>query len=131
MTNAASSDRAASVGETLGALTAAVLAFRDERNWAQFHTPKDVALSLVLEAAEVLELFQWKDEQAVTAYLGEPAGRAALAAELADVLSWVLLLAHDQGIDLGGALHAKLAENARKYPADQARGRAGKYTDYA
>ena len=131
MTDATSSDRADHLGETLVALTAAVLAFRDERNWAQFHTPKDVALSLVLEAAEVLELFQWKDEQAVTTYLGEPAGRAALAAELADVLYWVLLLAHDQGIDLAAALRAKLAENARKYPADQAHGRAGKYTDYA
>ncbi len=131
MTDAASSDRSGSSGETLAALTAAVLAFRDERNWAQFHTPKDVALSLVLEAAEVLELFQWKDEQAAAAYLGEPAGRAALAAELADVLYWVLLLAHDQGIDLAAALRTKLAENAHKYPVDQARGRAGKYTDYA
>ncbi len=131
MTDAASSDRSGSSGETLAALTAAVLAFRDERNRAQFHTPKDVALSLVLEAAEVLERFQWQDEPAVTSYLGEPAGRAALAAELADVLSWVLLLAHDQGIDLGAALRAKLADNARKYPADQARDRAGKYTDYA
>jgi NTP pyrophosphatase (non-canonical NTP hydrolase) len=79
---------------SLGELTAAVLAFRDERDWAQFHTPKDVALSLVLEAAEVLELFQWKDERQVAALLADEAGRAALAAELADVLSWVLLLAH-------------------------------------
>ncbi len=121
----------ANPADSLAALTARVLRHRDERDWAQFHTPKDVALSLVLEAAEVLELFQWKDEQAVTTYLGEPAGRTALAAELADVLYWVLLLAHDQDIDLAVALRAKLAENARKYPADQACGRADKYTDYA
>jgi NTP pyrophosphatase (non-canonical NTP hydrolase) len=84
-------------GATLAELTAAVLAFRDERDWARFHTPKDVALSLVLEAAEVLELFQWRDEAAARALLAEPAGRAALAAELADVLSWILLLAHEGG----------------------------------
>ncbi len=74
MTDRTGSEPAGTIDETLAALTAAVLAFRDERNWAQFHTPKDVALSLVLEAAEVLELFQWKDDRAAAAYLGEPAG---------------------------------------------------------
>jgi NTP pyrophosphatase (non-canonical NTP hydrolase) len=121
----------AEAGTSLGELTAAVLAFRDERDWAQFHTPKDVALSLVLEAAEVLELFQWKDQAEVAALLASEAGRSALAAELADVLSWVLLLAHDQGIDLAAALRSKLAENTRKYPVDRARGRADKYTEHA
>lgn len=109
-------------------LTAAVIAFRDERNWAVFHTPKDVALSLVLEATEVLELFQWKEASAVTDLLTSEAGRGALADELADVLYWVLLMAHDQGIDLATALPAKLVDNARKYPVDRARGRADKYS---
>jgi dCTP diphosphatase len=79
----------------------------------------------------VLELFQWRTDAAATAMLAAPTGRAALAAELADVLSWVLLMAHDQGIDLAEALRGKLVENARKYPVERARGRADKYTDLA
>jgi dCTP diphosphatase len=107
-------------------LTAAVLQFRDERDWKQFHNPKDVALSLLLEAGEVLEIFQWKDAAGVAE--AAQARRDDLADELADVLCYTLLMAHDLGIDLSAALAAKLRKNAEKYPVDRARGSSSKYS---
>ena len=101
-------------------LTAAIVAFRDERDWKQFHNPKDVALSLLLEAGELLEIFQWQQGEAIAQ--AARARREDVADELADVLSYTLLLAHDQGIDLAAALAAKMEKNARKYPVEQARG---------
>lgn len=110
-------------------LTDAANRFRDERDWRQFHLPKDLAVGLSLEASEVLEHFLWKDEAQVRAYLaGE--GKAELRKELADVMIYLLYLSHDLGIDLERAVLDKLEENARKYPAEQARGRSDKYTAY-
>ncbi|MGE4242874.1 nucleotide pyrophosphohydrolase [Ramlibacter sp.] len=108
-------------------LTAKVVAFRDAREWKQFHNPKDCALSLVLEAGELLEIFQWKngDEIDATAV----ARRQDVADELADIFNWLLLIAHDQGIDLAQALTDKIAVNDRKYPADKAKGTSRKYTE--
>lgn len=102
--------------------------FRDERDWKQFHNPKDQALSLVLEAAELMELVQWKNGDELDRHLTEK--REALSDELADVLGWCLLIAADRGIDLAEAFHRKLAKNHAKYPADQVRGSAKKYTEY-
>ncbi|MGN6507454.1 MAG: MazG-like family protein [Tepidisphaeraceae bacterium] len=109
-------------------MTQRLLAFRAERDWEQFHNPKDQIVSLCLEAAEVLELTQWKQAAELQAHL--TANQERLADELADVLGWVLLIAHDQGIDLSRAFADKLAKNEKKYPAEQARGRADKYTAY-
>lgn len=111
----------------LADLTARIVAFRDERDWAQFHNAKDLALSLSLEAAEVLELYQWKTGPAIDAVATEC--RQDLADELADVLYYTLLMAHDQGIDLEAALRDKLQRNAEKYPVDKARGSSKKYTE--
>jgi dCTP diphosphatase len=108
----------------LDRLTASIVAFRDERDWKQFHNPKDVALSLLLEAGELLEIFQWQQGDAIAATA--QARRQDVADELADVLCYTLLLAHDQGIDLAAALAAKMEKNARKYPADQVRGSSRK-----
>ena len=108
-------------------LTAAVVQFRDERDWKQFHNPKDVALSLLLEAGEVLEIFQWKDAREVAE--AAQARKDDLADELADVLCYTLLMAHDLGIDLSAALAAKLRKNALKYPVDKSRGSSSKYTE--
>ncbi len=113
---------------TLADLTALVLRFRDDRDWSQFHRPKDVALSLTLEAAELLEMMQWRDGPELDAHL--LAEREHLGQELSDILSWVLILAHDQRIDLPAAFVAKLAHNAEKYPVERARGVAKKYTEY-
>lgn len=103
--------------------------FREDRDWRQFHKPKDLALSLVLEAAEVLEHFQWKDGDKLKAYL-EERGTAELKRELADVLIYAFFLAEDLGIDLEQAVLDKLVENGRKYPVEKARGKSDKYTAY-
>lgn len=108
-------------------LTDEVLAFRDEREWKQFHNPKDLALSLVLESTELLELFQWKDAAGVQEVVSRE--RTALSDELADILYYVLLMAHELDIDLPKALMSKLAKNAEKYPAHKARGSNKKYTE--
>lgn len=106
-------------------LTEKIIRFRDERDWLQFHNPKDMALSLCLEAAEVLEHFQWKNAAEVDAYAAQ--NREALADELADVSCYLFELAHNLGIDLGQAIEAKLAKNALKYPVEKAKGRITKY----
>jgi NTP pyrophosphatase (non-canonical NTP hydrolase) len=111
----------------LKALAAQVAAFRDERDWKQFHNPKDVALSLMLESAELLELFQWKEGGAIEETA--TTRRTELADELADVLYYTLLMAHDLKIDLVTALTDKLAKNAQKYPTDKAKGSSKKYTE--
>lgn len=114
--------------DSLAAMTKAILAFRDARDWKQFHTPKDQILSLVLESAELLELTQWRDGAALDAHLTE--NREALGDELADVLGWLLLISHDREIDLADAFARKLAKNEQKYPAEQVRGSSKKYTEY-
>ena len=106
-------------------LTEKILKFRADRDWEQFHNPKDMALSLVLEAAEVLEHFQWKNGEEIDGHVS--AARAAIGEELADVLHWVLLMAHDLDIDIAVALEEKLVKNGLKYPVEKARGRATKY----
>lgn len=106
-------------------LTEKIKKFRDERNWKQFHNPKDIALSLVLEASEVLEHFQWKNEKEIEKYVRK--GKESIGEELADVLYWVLLLAHDLKIDLKKALIEKLKKNEEKYPVKKAKGKYLKY----
>ncbi|MGI5843804.1 MAG: nucleotide pyrophosphohydrolase [Candidatus Xenobium sp.] len=112
---------------TVAALREEVLAFRDARDWAQFHQPKDLALALSIEAAEVLELFRFKSDAEVRAQV-EKRDVTDLGHELADVLYWVLLLSHETGIDLAQAMEEKLAFNARRYPVELSRGRKEKYT---
>ncbi len=111
----------------IAALTRAAADFAEKRDWAQFHTPKDLALSLTLEAAELAELMQWKDGEELDAHLA--ANREALGDELADVLWYTLLLAHYQGIDLADAFERKLAKNGAKYPVARSKGSAAKYTE--
>jgi NTP pyrophosphatase (non-canonical NTP hydrolase) len=101
-------------------------AFRDERNWRQFHNPKDLSLSLVLEASEVMEHFQWKNGDAIQKYLRD-GGREKIREELADVLIYLLYLSSDLGIDLDSAVREKIVSNAKKYPVDKAKNNATKY----
>jgi len=106
-----------------------LLQFRDERNWKQFHTLKNLIISLNLESAELLELTQWKSDDELAARLGDPAFREALQDECADVLLYLLLVADASGIDLLQAAQAKIAKNAARYPVEQAYGSAAKYTE--
>jgi NTP pyrophosphatase (non-canonical NTP hydrolase) len=112
---------------TLADLAREVVRFRDERDWKQFHRPKEMAISLALEAGELLELMQWRDGAELEAHLRERRDR--VGEELADVLYWVVLMAHDLGIDLTSAFRAKMSANAAKYPLERARGSSRKYTE--
>lgn len=112
-------------------MTAWLRRFTDERDWAQFHTPKDLGLALAIEVGEVLEHFRYKTDAAIAAALAEPDNRRELSHELADCLWLLLRLADVTGIDLPAALHEKLALAARRYPADLVRGRSDKYTAYS
>jgi len=112
---------------TIEQLTDLAVRFRDERDWKQFHNPKDMALSLCLETAELAELMQWKNGQELIRHLQEK--KQDLGDELSDVLYWVLVMARDLGIDLGEAFEQKMVKNARKYPVEKARGVAKKSTE--
>ncbi len=101
--------------------------FVKERDWKQFHNPKDLAISLNLEAAEVLELFQWKNEPEIVKYL--ETNKNDVEEELADVLYWVLLMADNMNIDLVAASEKKLTKNAKKYPVEKSKGNHKKYTE--
>lgn len=106
-------------------LTEKIKRFRDERNWKQFHNPKDVAISLVLEATEVLEHFQWKNKTEIEEYLKN--NKANIGEELADVLYWVLLMCNDLKIDIIKMLEKKIKKNEEKYPVEKAWGKHTKY----
>ena len=102
--------------------------FVDERDWRQFHNHKDLALSMVLEAAEVLEHFQWKSPEEVEEY--GRTHREEIAEELADVLKYLVELADNLGVeDIVETALVKLEKDARKYPPEKARGRHAKYTE--
>ena len=101
-----------------------VICFRDDRDWRQFHTPKDLAISMSLEAAELLELFQWSGTD-----LECTEKREKLREELADVLSYCILMADVCGLDLDEIMNEKITKNEAKYPVEKARGNAAKYTE--
>ena len=106
-------------------LTQKIKKFRDDRDWMQFHNPKDMALSLVLESAEVLEHFQWKSLQEVDAYI--KSNKDEISDELADVAVYLFELSDNLGIDLAQAMARKMKKNAQKYPVAKAKGRHTKY----
>lgn len=104
-----------------------IVKFNNERDWKQFHNPKDLAISLVLESTEFLEHFQWKNEQEIKVHLKNK--KSDVSEELADVPYWVLLIAHDLDIQLDEALLKKMTKNRAKYPIEKARGKHTKYTE--
>ncbi len=108
-------------------ITEKIKKFRDERNWLQFHNHKDMALSLVLEAAEVLEHFQWKSPDEVANH--GKIHKDEISEELADVAMYLFELADNLGINLSEAIEYKLIKNAKKYPVAKAKGSAKKYTE--
>jgi dCTP diphosphatase len=108
-------------------LTKRIVDFRDARDWKQFHNPKDVSLSLVLEAGEVMEHFQWKTKKEIRDYV--KTHKTEISEELADVMYWILLLSHDLEINIIDALKKKIEKNDKKYPVEKAKGNAKKYTE--
>ena len=109
-------------------ITDKIRRFRDERDWAQFHTPKDMAMALSIEASELMEHFLWKSPDEVAQRLIDR--RAEIEEEVADVAIYLVELADILGIDLFGAMERKMAKNAAKYPAEKVRGSSLKYNEY-
>jgi NTP pyrophosphatase (non-canonical NTP hydrolase) len=109
----------------INTITKKIRKFRDERDWKQFHNHKDLALSLVLEATEVLEHFQWKSLKEVEAY--GKTSKDELSDELADVAIYLFELADNLQIDIPKAITQKMIKNAKKYPIEKAKGRHTKY----
>lgn len=107
-------------------LTDSIITFRDARDWAQYHQPKEVAISVAIEAAELLEKFQWS-RRAKQEYIEEH--KEEVADELADVFIYLLTLAHDLEIDVNEAVEQKLGKMRQKYPIQKAKGRDIKYTE--
>lgn len=106
-------------------LTKEIIKFRDARDWKQFHNPKDSAISLSLEASEVLEHFQWKTSAETEEYL--KTHKEHVAEELADVLYWILIMSYDLDIDILNASREKMKKNDIKYPVEKAKGKHTKY----
>jgi NTP pyrophosphatase (non-canonical NTP hydrolase) len=99
--------------------------FVRERDWSQFHSPKNLAMALAIEAAELMEHFQWIEVADSREVANHPEKLAAAAEEIADVLAYTLAMANSMGVDLSATLHAKMIKNAQKYPADKFQGRHG------
>src|SRR5687767_2902059 len=114
---------------TISELKTRVLAFVRERDWEQFHTPKNLSMALAAESGELMEHFLWASGDQSRALANEPTRRAKIADELADVVIYALEFANMTGLDVAGAIEAKMAANAKKYPVEKARGRSDKYTE--
>ncbi|WP_297504555.1 nucleotide pyrophosphohydrolase [Thermococcus sp.] len=95
-----------------------VVSFRNARGWAEYHTPKNLAVSVAVELGELLEHFQWEDDAEILEAVKDPAKKEAIADEIADVIIYLILLAHELGIDLDEAVKRKLRKNEEKYPVE-------------
>ena len=112
----------------LSEITEKIRSFRDERDWAQFHNPKDMAIAISLEEGELLEHFLWKNPEEVESCITEKRGE--IESEIADIAIYLTELCDNLGIDLLKAMEDKIRINAVKYPAERVRGSAKKYTEY-
>lgn len=114
---------------TIESLTAQLRDFARQREWEQFHGPKNLTMALSGEAGELVSLFQWLQDDQITDWIREPKNRTAVEHEMADVFAYLLRLADILGTDLEAALQAKIEINEQKYPVDLSRGNATKYTN--
>ncbi len=110
---------------TVEQLRTLVSDFVEERDWQQFHSPKNISMALAVEASELMEHFQWITINASRELADDPNKLAAVGEELADVVSYSLAMANALGIDLASTIEAKMVKNAKKYPAEEFRGRFG------
>jgi NTP pyrophosphatase (non-canonical NTP hydrolase) len=111
------------VQTTVGALRQAVAGFVNNRDWQPFHTPKNLSMSIAIEAAELMERFQWLTTEEAQAAVEDPGERAAVADELADIVIYCLSLSNALDLDVSSAVLGKLETNEHRYPADEFRGR--------
>jgi dCTP diphosphatase len=116
------------MADSLAGLQDAIEAFVAERDWAQFHTPKNLAMGVAIEAAEIMEHFLWSSGEESRSLT--PQKRTEVANEIGDVLIYLLRLARTLDIDIIAAATDKLAQNRDKYPVDKAKGRSTKYVDF-
>jgi NTP pyrophosphatase (non-canonical NTP hydrolase) len=114
---------------TLAEIKARVLAFARERDWEQFHAPKNLSMALAAEAGELMEHFLWAAPEASRTIAQDAAKRRKIEEELADVVIYALEFANMTGIDVAAAIETKMAANAAKYPVEKAKGRSDKYTE--
>ena len=114
---------------TLQELLDRIVKFRDQRDWKQFHKPKDLSLALAIEVAEILEHLRFKNDGEIEEYLQDSEHRHEVGSELADVLYFLILLSHETGIDLTDAFEKKMEVIAKKYPVHLAKGSNKKYTE--
>ena len=115
--------------KTLAEIKARVLAFARERDWEQFHAPKNLSMALAAEAGELMEHFLWAEPEASRTIAQDAAKRKKIEEELADVVIYALEFANMTGIDVAAAIETKMAANAAKYPVEKAKGRSDKYTE--
>lgn len=106
-----------------------IMAFAREREWEQFHSPKNLSMALAAEAAELMEHFLWVTPEQSRTVAADPAKRGPIAEELADVIIYALEFANATGLDVAASVRAKMLANGKKYPVEKARGRADKYTE--
>ncbi|MFA5135846.1 MAG: nucleotide pyrophosphohydrolase [Patescibacteria group bacterium] len=102
--------------------------FRDERDWLQFHNPKDVALALSIETSELLELFLWKNKKEIEDYVKDRQSHEEITGEIADIFTFAFELAEVLGIDIDAAIAEKLKKNQKKYPVEKSKGKHTKWT---
>ena len=114
---------------TTAELKSRVLAFAREREWEQFHAPKNLSMALAAEAAELMEHFLWVTPEASHAVTADPVKRAKIAEELADIVIYAMEFANIADLDVATIVRAKMEANAKKYPVEKAKGRADKYTE--
>ncbi|WP_309385413.1 nucleotide pyrophosphohydrolase [Cerasicoccus frondis] len=114
---------------TVSTIKQRVSAFAEERDWLQFHSPKNLSMALAAEAGELMEHFLWTDSAASHERASDAKRRADIEDELADIVIYALEFANVTGIDLASAIEAKMAQNAAKYPVEKAKGRSDKYTE--
>ncbi|MGF1449179.1 MAG: nucleotide pyrophosphohydrolase [Opitutales bacterium] len=114
---------------TVAALKARILAFADEREWQQFHSPKNLAMALSAETGELMEHFLWMDSEASRDFAQDGRKREQILDEVADIVIYALEFANSADIDVATAIEQKMAKNAAKYPVEKARGNALKYTE--
>lgn len=111
--------------EDIKSITEKIKKFRDERDWMQFHDPKNMAISIIIEASELLEHFQWKTKEEVEKYINSNKGQ--VEEEIADIAMYLFELADNLGINLFEAMHRKIKKNSEKYPVEKAKGKHIKY----